>query len=115
MIAVCNKLSTLRNKVDRLHELKSKGVAAFDANSKIRTDLEEIISRCRALGLLLAPCGQLENWVPDLMKGVSKKNKAEWADEAARRIREAAVKKGDVWDFVRGVTTFLYQQATAKT
>jgi hypothetical protein len=113
-ITVHNKLSVLRNKLDRLHELKTKGKAAFDANPAIKRDLEDVIRECNAIGLFLAPCGQLENWVPDLMKGVSKNNTAKWADEAARCIQEASTKTGDVWDFVRSITTYLHERAKAQ-
>jgi hypothetical protein len=113
-IAVHEKLSTLRNRIDRLHELKSKGTEAFSASSQVRQDLEQIIQRCKVIGLFLVPCGQLENWVPYLMQGVSKRYKAQWADEAARRIQDSATKTGDIWDFVRSVTTFLQHQAKSQ-
>jgi hypothetical protein len=110
-IPVAVKLSALRKRIDRLHELKSKGVAAFESSSVLKQQLEEIITRCRAIGIFLVPCGQLENWVPHLMQGVSKENKPEWADEAARRIKEAREKIGDIWHFVKSVAAFLHEEA----
>jgi hypothetical protein len=112
-IELRSRLSKLCNTIDRLHELKTKGKAGVDAMPQIKQDLEEVMRRCGAVGLFLAPCGQLENWVPHLMSGVSKRNKSKWADEAARRIQEAAIKMGDIWEFVHSVTAYLHERAKA--
>jgi ABC-type cobalamin/Fe3+-siderophores transport system ATPase subunit len=106
-------LSALRSRIDRLHELKKIGLAAFDARQDIRRALADIIQRCAVVGLFIVPCGQLENWVPHLMQGVSKVTKWVWADEAATRIQEATDKKDDVWEFIRSVTTYLNDKAKA--
>jgi AAA domain, putative AbiEii toxin, Type IV TA system len=117
-VIVFSMLSSLRNRIDRLHELKKAGRAAFAMQQEIQRDLDEVVRRCKAVGLYLVPCGQLENWVPHLMQDVSKnqKHKWRWADEAARRIQDVPVpeRKGDLWQFIQSVTTFLHAAASTK-
>ena len=52
-IKVRGLLSALRCRIARLYELKTKGTAAFAANPQISLDLDEIVRRCKAVGLFL--------------------------------------------------------------
>ena len=56
------------------------------------------LNKCRSVGVFDVPVGELEFWVPVLVVSrPSKKNKAEWADYAANRIREIPSRLDDVW------------------
>jgi hypothetical protein len=70
-------------------------------------DLDAFLRKCRSFGVFLVPVGELEDWVSHLVTaGPSKTKKAEWANHAANRIREAPPDQGDIWDFVRQMATF---------
>ncbi len=70
-------------------------------------DLQALLGNCRGHGLFLVPVGQLEDWVPELTAdGPSKKKKAEWANYAANKLRDAPIGTNDVWAFVRRMADF---------
>ncbi len=57
--------------------------------------------------MFLVPEGELEDWVPDLTAGgPSKKKKAEWANYAANKLRDATVGTNNIWAFVRKMADF---------
>lgn len=73
----------------------------------VYSDLSALLSDCRSHGLFLVPVGELEDWVPELTAdGPSKKKKAEWANYAASKLRDAPVRPDDVWTFVRRMAEF---------
>jgi hypothetical protein len=75
-------------------------------------DLNALLERCRGFGLLMVPCGELENWVPTLMEdGPSKNKKSEWATAAANKIREAPVQADDIWGFITQMGGFHKDEA----
>jgi hypothetical protein len=92
----------------RIRRLKEGGVEAYKEHSEIKTLLEALIEACSAFGLFFVPVGELEDWVPDLMSAHPKSgSKTERAAIAATKIREAARKEGDVWQFIENVYKFL--------
>jgi hypothetical protein len=57
--------------------------------------------------LFLVPAGELEDWVPELTaEAPSKRKKAEWANYAANKLRNAPVGTHDIWAFVRRMAEF---------
>jgi hypothetical protein len=100
------QLKTVRGKLGDLSAGLSEtarlklGVERLDDNA-IKHDLKAYLGDLRSLGVFLVPCGELEDWVPDLMtEAPSKKKKPERATYMANKIREAAVGSGDVWAFI---------------
>ncbi|QDT79453.1 hypothetical protein Mal35_29110 [Gimesia maris] len=73
----------------------------------VHNDLTVFLNKCQEIGIFLVPVGELEDWVPDLVKnGPSKKKKAEWANYAAIQIRETNPRENDIWDFVCKIAMF---------
>lgn len=88
-----------------------KGLDSLKSYS-VYHDLVAFLNRCRSYGVFLVPVGELEDWVPHLVAdGPSKKKKAEWANYAANRIRDATNGQNDVWDFVRQMASFQRDEA----
>lgn len=111
--ALRRRLSSISDSLSRSALLKQGGVANFENRGEIHSDLLAVLSRCRQIGLFLAPVGELEYWEPDLMNdGPSKKHKAEWANEAALRIRRNGKRSGGIHDFVTQMCR--YQQDLAR-
>ena len=82
------------------------GVDSF-ASQDFFHDMKAFINKCRSFGLFLVPCGELENWLPNLMvNGPSKRKKSEWANMAANKIREATDTESDIWDFIRQMARY---------
>lgn len=102
---VRRKLSDLNAGLSLTARLK-KGVESLQSED-VYSDLKALLNECRSHGLFLVPVGELEDWAPDLTDGgPSKKKKAEWANYAANKIREAPVGTNDVWAFVRRMAEF---------
>jgi hypothetical protein len=77
------------------------------SNEAVYHDLKAFLGDCRSLGVFLVPCGELEDWVPQLMDGApSKKKKPERANFAANKIREASVGPNDIWAFIRKMAEY---------
>src|SRR5262249_33901010 len=73
-----SKLNKLVGRLNRLASLKSNGIDGVppDHLNEAISLLEEL----KQFGLFLVPCGELESWVPELMKdSTSKVNKTLWA------------------------------------
>ncbi|MBX7133550.1 MAG: AAA family ATPase [Fimbriimonadaceae bacterium] len=105
------KLSKLSAGLSLTARLKN-GVEGLNSYS-VYPDLRALLATCRSFGLFLAPCGELEDWVPTLMmSGPSKQKKQEWANAAANRIREVPVGKEDIWAFVRQMASFQRDEAS---
>jgi ABC-type cobalamin/Fe3+-siderophores transport system ATPase subunit len=93
--------------------LKRGGRMNYVENKAILEDLDALLADCRRYGLFLVPVGELDFWCEELMKdGPSKRKKAEWANEAAIRIRNGTSNSGDVWSFVESMV--MYQQDEAR-
>jgi hypothetical protein len=61
----------------------------------------------RSLGVCLAACGELGDWVPHLMDGApSKKKEPERANLMATKIREAPIGTDDIWAFIRKMAEY---------
>jgi hypothetical protein len=56
------------------------------------------------------PVGELEEWLSSYHLTGSKQNKWGWANEAALTIRKGGAQTGDVWDFMRGIGTYLVER-----
>lgn len=99
------KLSDLSAGLSLTARLK-KGVESLRSDP-VYADLNALLGDCRGNGLFLVPAGELEDWVPDITAGgPSKKKKAEWANHAANKLRDAPVRTDDVWAFVRRMAEF---------
>ena len=86
--------------------MKNGGIAEFGAYPEVHDALLSIVNKCHALGLFLAPVGQLEYWSPGLEVQASKSKKAEWSNEASLRIREHPELASDLLDFMRSIGEF---------
>ncbi len=88
------------------------GLESLKSHS-LHPDLKALLATCRSFGLFLVPCGELEDWVPSLMEGgPSKRKKAEWANFAANKIREAPAGDDDIWSFIRQMAKFQTDEAS---
>lgn len=111
-VRIKSELGRLAQKIDRMRRLKSGGVEAFKEHSSIRDGLRYVIARCKTFGLFLVPVGELEHWAPDLMdSGPSKSKKAEWANEAAMKIRQSPERASDVLEFMRDMAAYHVAEA----
>ena len=107
-----NSLKDLADRVDAIHKLKT-GLESLDSHKDIQNEVKSIVAACKSLGLFLAPVGELERWMPELMTGVSRKRKAEWANEAVRRIRQQPENAKDVVAFVSEIASALEARRNA--
>jgi SepF-like predicted cell division protein (DUF552 family) len=99
------KLSDLSTGLSLTARLK-KGVESL-RSEPVYPDLNALLGDCRSHGLFLVPGGELEDWVRELTTaGPSKKKKAEWANFAANKLRDAPIGTDDVWAFVRRMAEF---------
>jgi hypothetical protein len=106
-IRVKSELGKLTQKIDRMRRLKNGGVEAFHDQPSIRDDLRYVIARCKTFGLFLVPVGELEYWAPNLMTdGPSKSKKAEWANDAAMKIRQNPGQATDLLQFMREMAEY---------
>ena len=103
---VRSKINRLLQRLNRLAELKSKGIEGVPDN--LKEEALVLLEECKCFGLYLVPRGELESWVAHLMdNSVSKVNKTVWATEAARKIEETGKGLNDVWDYVDGIVNYL--------
>jgi energy-coupling factor transporter ATP-binding protein EcfA2 len=105
------ELRGLAAKIDRMRRLKNGGVAAFKEQPVIQAQLEYIVARLRAIGLLLVPVGELEHWLPELMSGTSKEKKAEWANVAAMKVRDTPSEAKELIKFIKDMVAFHLAEA----
>ena len=105
---VRRQLGEIEGGLKRLQRLKEGGIEAYADQPEIKAAIGSLVRRCAEIGLFFVPCGELENWVPSLMAGCSKRmNKIERAALAASKIRAADIKEGDIWAFAQLVFAFL--------
>ncbi|MCH8043032.1 MAG: ATP-binding protein [Planctomycetes bacterium] len=101
---VRRKLSRTANDLARSGRLKKGGIRKLEEHPPIYHALEKIIADCRGVGLFLVPVGELEYWIPHLMKdSVSKSKKPEWANEATLQLRKNPPEEGDIWGFIQSM------------
>ena len=106
-VRVKGELGKLTQKIDRMRRLKNGGVEAFNDHPSIRDNLRYVIARCKTFGLFLVPVGELEYWAPNLMAdGPSKSRKAEWANDAAMKIRQNPGQATDLLQFMREMAEY---------
>lgn len=99
-----SELSLLSREFNPQQNLKLKGLAG--APEGLQGEINSLIADLRRSGLFLVPCGELESWVPMLMRGITRENKSLWATEAARRIEDQGEGEGDVWEYIRSIVDY---------
>lgn len=111
-VRVKGELGRLGQKIDRMRRLKSGGIDCFREYPTIYENLQHILRECKRFGLMLVPVGELEYWSSELMSdGPGKKRKAEWANEAAMRIREAPQRAPDLLRFMQEMAEYQAEEA----
>jgi hypothetical protein len=111
------KLIKLIDRTYRLQKLKEVGIESIPeewnldstAATKIplRQNVMKLLNKLNSSGLFLVPVGELESWMPVLMKDISREDKSKWAMNAAGKIEELGERDNDVWSFLRSVAQFL--------
>ena len=114
---VRGKLQDIANKMYSLHELKLLGLDAIpethtvgSSTVSLRNDVHALLQNLASHGLFLVPVGELESWLPILMKGQSREDKSKWAMLAAEKVEDVGERDDDVWQFVLSVHRFLEQR-----
>ena len=100
------RIHKIVNDLTTLHGLKENGLDAI-GDQTLRSDMETLLNELGKVGLFLVPVGELESWLPTLMKGHSRENKSQWAMLAAGIIEDVGERKGEIWSFFRKVRRFL--------
>lgn len=116
-IQLQGKLRRLSDRLYRLKKFKEKGVdsvqGAADAGGAgkvdLRTELQDLVQVLHTYGLFLVPVGELESWLPVLMKGQGREDKSRWAVLAAEKIEDVGEREEDVWQFIRSIRVFLQE------
>ncbi len=103
--ALGRRLRGVANRVDRLREIKRGGVTALAA--EVARPVSALLEALSTVGLFVVPVGELEEWLKDFSIAISKENKWAWANEAARVVKEATVRDGDIWAFVKTIIGYL--------
>ena len=105
---------------DRLHDFKQRGLDAIsshadDGTSKtsLSGEVEAILKELQKVGLFLVPVGELESWLPILMKGQGREDKSQWAILAAEKIEDTGERNEDIWKFIHAVSEHLLKQLEA--
>jgi len=99
--------------LSRLSELKKRGIEAlpeFDGSGSLKDEVGQLLSELADEGVFLVRVGELESWLPTLMNGVSREDKARWAMLAAEKIEVVGEREEDVWAFIRGVDEHLQRR-----
>jgi len=111
------KLSGLTNRLYRLRVLQNGGIDAIPerigqagTETSLRREVETLVKTLQEQGLFLVPVGELESWLPILMKDESREDKSKWAMLAAERIEKVGELEEGVWLFIRAVHDFLQKQ-----
>jgi hypothetical protein len=106
-----SQLNALSNRIYRLRKLKDGGIEAYKDRPEIHELLRSLVDECSRCGLFLAHVGELEDWVPELMRDYPKSetlSKTDRATIAAEKIRAAEPKQGGIWDFMKSVLDYLW-------
>ena len=112
------ELQQLVTSLYRLGDFQRRGLEAIpesngSSNVLLRDDVKAILSDLQEFGLFLVPVGELESWLPILMKGHSREDKSRWAILAADMIEDVGERDEDVWKFIRAAYNFLQKQTGA--
>jgi hypothetical protein len=122
-VKVRGKMQDIANKMYRLHELKLRGLDAIpethtvdSSTVSLQNDVRTLLKDLASHGLFLVPVGELESWLPILMKGQSREDKSKWAMLAAEKVEDVGERDEDIWKFICSVRGFLEQrlQSTVK-
>ena len=104
-----SELNSLSRSLNGMRGVKDGGLRQLPEH--IRDPLERLLGDLECHGVLLVPCGELEDWLTGCgISASKKKNKWAWANEAAQYIRENKPQQDDIWDFVRRLGGYLTGQ-----
>jgi len=108
------KLKQMMARLYKLHDLQQKGLQSipetFNSDNKtiqLRSEVINLLSELEVHGLFLVPVGELESWLPVLMKGQSREDKNKWAMLAAEKIEDVGERNDDIWKFMRTVYQYI--------
>ncbi|MGH9895205.1 MAG: hypothetical protein ACREA0_25125, partial [bacterium] len=111
------KLQDIAGRLYRLKDLQQQGIQGIpeecnDGTTKVslRQDVLTLVAKLQEHGLFLVPVGELESWLPILMRGQSREDKSKWAMLAAEKIEDVGERDEDVWRFIRTVYGYLERQ-----
>ena len=111
------KLLEVAERLYRLQDLKQRGVKAIPESHtsggttvSLRNDVQTLLSDLDKRGLFLVSVGELESWLPILMKGQSREDKSKWAMLAAEKVEDVGERDEDVWRFIHTVCDFLQKR-----
>lgn len=106
------KLSRINIELNGMRGLKRGGIKALPGDvSKL---IDKHLTKLRNIGLFLVPVGELEYWLAHSNIAASKKKKWAWANEASEFVRTNPEEVGDIWEFMRGIGSFLSDQFSEK-
>jgi ABC-type polar amino acid transport system ATPase subunit len=77
---------------------------------RLRAECSALIEELKQFGLYVVSVGQLESWLPVLMKASGKLDKASWAMRAAEMIEFTGEREDDVWGFVWAIAEHVEQR-----
>jgi hypothetical protein len=100
-----SKLNKLIGRLNKLALVKSIGIDGVPED--LKGEAQALLGDVQKFGVFLVPRGELESWVPNLMRDTTKENKSLWATEAARKIEERGPADNDIWDFVKAIVSFI--------
>jgi len=113
---VGGKLQSIGKRLYKLHALQQKGLEAIpetydsDGPGISRSAAAELLKDLERQRLFLVPVGELESWLPVVMKGQSREDKSKWAMLAAEKIEDGGERDEGIWEFMRRVYRFLVDQ-----
>ncbi|MDO8750872.1 MAG: AAA family ATPase [Dehalococcoidia bacterium] len=107
-IEIRKEINKISQKLDHLRRLTQTRVSTLPDD--IRQAINKLLEDLRIAGVFLVPVGELEDWLANENIPESKANKSAWANAAALRILSKGQCTGDIWDFVRGVDSYLSRQ-----
>jgi energy-coupling factor transporter ATP-binding protein EcfA2 len=109
-----SSLGQLRGNVrppkDKYGDLKRRGTSALSGEQQ--QGLKDFIEQLAAYGLFVVPCGEVENWLPELTRQSERKN--EWLESTFTAMGEDRNEtgyirpaRGDVWEFMVTIRSWL--------
>ena len=111
------KLLQLARRLYRLHDLQQRGLEAIPEKHtdggttvSLRDDVRSLLDDLQSHRLFLVPEGELESWLPIVMKGQSREDKSKWAMLAAEKIEDNGERNEGVWQFIHSVYDRLHNQ-----
>lgn len=114
---VRGKLQSISRQLYKLNNLQQKGIEAIPevfknegSTIQLRAEVNSLLSALGTYGLFLVPVGELESWLPILMKGQSREDKNKWAMLAAEKIEDVGEREEDIWQFMQTIYNFIQNQ-----